>query len=66
MGLLDDKMYGKSMLATVCIHSCICSNEESSVTFQKKNLSTGTILRGALFVCVCLLAIFSNGKLMLT
>lgn len=38
MGLFDDKMYGKSMLAMVFIHSRVCSNEESFITFQKKDL----------------------------
>lgn len=37
IGLFDERMYGTSVLEMLFIHSCICSNEKSSVTFQKKH-----------------------------
>lgn len=67
MGLFDEIMYGTSVPVILFIHSCTCSNKKScTITFQKKNFTTGSILLTALCLCVCLVAICSRGKLMLT
>lgn len=54
MGLFDEKMYGTSMLAKLFIHSCICSNEQSSVALQKKTEApVPSFSVHYLYVCTC-------------